>query len=130
MSSLPWLDADTVAARLPFPALIDALAEAFLHPIEAPTRLHGDLGSDPARPEQRDLLVMPAWVPGAEAGVKLVTLFEHNAERGAPRIQGLYILFHPDTGTPLAVLDAATLTTRRTAAASALAARHLARPDA
>ncbi|MBI1191426.1 MAG: ornithine cyclodeaminase family protein [Tepidisphaera sp.] len=130
MAELQYLDADEVTRRLPFPALIEALAEAFTHPIEAPPRLHGDLGSNPDRPEQRDLLVMPAWVPGAEAGVKLVTLFAHNDRRDRPRIQGLYVLFHPEHGTPLAVLDAAALTTRRTAAASALAARYLARPDA
>lgn len=142
MTTLPWLDADSVARRLPFAALIDALADAFEQSIEAPPRMHCDLGSAPERPEQRDLLVMPAWVPGAETGVKLVTLFEHNSEheseheseqnseRDRPRIQGVYVLFHPEHGGPQAVLDAATLTTRRTAAASALAARYLSRPDA
>lgn len=130
MNALPWLDADTVARRLPYAALIDALAAAFVQEVEAPPRMHCDLGSATERPEQRDLLVMPAWVPGAEAGVKLVTLFEHNGERDRPRIQGVYVLFDPEHGTPLAMLDAAALTTRRTAAASALAARHLARADA
>jgi ornithine cyclodeaminase len=130
MSSIEHLDAEIVAARLPWRGLIDALAAAFGQTIESPPRFHGDLGHPPGAPEQRDLLVMPAWFPGGEVGVKLVTLFEHNGERGRPRIQGLYVLFHPQDGTPLAILDAAALTTRRTAAASALAARHLAREDA
>ena len=130
MNDLPYIDADALAGCLNFPALIDALATAFTDPIETPHRLHGDLGAGPDGPEQRDLLVMPAWVPGGASGVKLVTLFEHNARRDRPRIQGVYVLFDPRNGTPKAVLDAATLTTRRTAAASALAARYLARADA
>ncbi|MEE4299138.1 MAG: ornithine cyclodeaminase family protein, partial [Pseudomonadales bacterium] len=130
MDAPEYIDAEAVVARLPFGALIDTLAHAFRRPVETPLRIHGDLGAAPGRPEQRDLLVMPAWVPAGEIGVKLVTLFEHNDQRGKPRIQGLYVLFHPEHGTPLALLDAAALTTRRTAAASALAARHLAREDA
>lgn len=130
MDAPEYIDAESVAERLPFDALIDALAGAFQRPVEAPLRTHGDLGAPPGVPEQRELLVMPAWVPAGEIGVKLVTLFEHNDRRGQPRIQGLYVLFHPEHGAPLALLDAAALTTRRTAAASALAARHLAREDA
>lgn len=130
MDAPMFLDADAVAARLPFPSLIDGLAEAFQRPVEAPLRIHGDLGvRSGAAPEQRELLAMPAWVPGGDVGVKLVTLFEHNDARDVPRIQGLYVLFDAETGTPAALLDAAALTTRRTAAASALAARHLARED-
>lgn len=130
MNAPEYMDAEAVAARLPFGALIDTLADAFQRPIETPLRIHGDLGAPADAPEQRDLLVMPAWVPAGEIGVKLVTLFEHNDGRGMPRIQGLYVLFHPEHGAPLALLDAAALTTRRTAAASALAARFLARDDA
>lgn len=56
--------------------------------------------------------------------------FPGNPARGLPAIQGLALLFDAETGTPLAVLDSAALTVRRTAAATAVAARHLARPDA
>jgi ornithine cyclodeaminase len=131
MDAPAFLDAAAVAERLPFGPLVDTLADAFRRPVETPLRIHGDLGVPTgAAAEQRDLLVMPAWVPGGEIGVKLVTLFEHNDARGVPRIQGLYLLFDAETGTPVALLDAAALTTRRTAAASALAARFLCRADA
>lgn len=136
MTAPDYLDARAVERRLPFPELIDALACAFAAaadgsaPVETPPRFHGDLGAVSAKAEQRDLLVMPAWTPGGAAGVKLVTLFEHNGRRHRPRIQGLYVLFHPEHGAPVALLDAAALTARRTAAASALAAGRLAREDA
>ena len=50
-----------------------------------------------------------------------------NAAKGLPSIQGTYLLFDGETGTPVAAADAAALTLRRTAAASALAASYLAR---
>ena len=134
MDKIPWLDADAVTRGLPWSDLIDGLDAAFRDTVETPVRLHGDLSAPSTgsgtSAEQRDLLVMPAWRPGAELGVKLVTLFEHNAQRHKPRIQGVYLLFHPEHGAPVAMLDAAALTTRRTAAASALAARYLARERA
>ena len=71
---------------------------------------------------------MPAW-DDAATGVKLVTIRPENRTRDLPTIQGLYVLFDGPTGTPCALLDGGALTHRRTAAASALAARYLARPD-
>jgi alanine dehydrogenase len=56
--------------------------------------------------------------------------FPENPHRfGLPTIQGLVLLFDADSGRPLAVMDSIALTALRTAAATALAARHLARPD-
>jgi len=52
------------------------------------------------------------------------------ASRGLPTIQGVLALFDASSGVPLAVMDAMAITTLRTAAASAVAARVLARPDA
>jgi ornithine cyclodeaminase len=77
---------------------------------------------------------MPAWTGtgGAEAGfigVKIVSVVPGNAAAGVPSVQGTYLL-SDFRGTPLSALDGARLTLWRTAAASALAARHLARPDA
>ncbi len=63
------------------------------------------------------------------AGVKWVSAFPENRGRGLPTIAGLIVLNDPETGLPLAVMDAGWITAKRTAAASALAARHLARPD-
>jgi thiomorpholine-carboxylate dehydrogenase len=69
---------------------------------------------------------------GAEPGlgVKLVAFHPGNAARGLPTHHGLVVLLRPETGEPLAVMDARPITAMRTAAASALATRALARPDA
>ena len=56
--------------------------------------------------------------------------FAGNAERGLPRIQGVIVLCDGDDGTPLAIMDSIEITRVRTAAATAVAARHLARRDA
>lgn len=56
--------------------------------------------------------------------------FFHNIERfGMPRIQGAVILADAENGFPLAILDSSEITIRRTGAATAVAAKHLARPD-
>ena len=72
---------------------------------------------------------MPAWQPGRALGVKVVTVFPANASRGLSAVQATYLLLDAETGSPRALLDGAALTRRRTAAASALAATYLARPD-
>ena len=73
---------------------------------------------------------MPAWREGGLLGVKLVTVFPGNRERGLASVGSSYLLCDGETGQHLALLDGDTLTARRTAAASALAASFLARPDA
>ncbi len=77
-------------------------------------------------------LVMPAYVDiesGEALAVKVVSLFDHNAARGIPRIQAAVVAFEPETGRPLALLEGATLTAIRTGAASGAATDLLARPD-
>src|SRR5262249_4621883 len=64
------------------------------------------------------------------AGCKWQSGDPENPGRGLPYIQGLYILNEDATGRPTAVMDAKWITAHRTAAASALAARYLARSDA
>jgi len=79
------------------------------------------------------LMLMPAasvTAPGGGAlGVKLVTFYAGNRARGHPTHMAVYVLLDAGTGRPLALLEAAGLTGLRTGATSALAARHLARPD-
>lgn len=116
------LDAAAIADALPYGRLIEALEVAFREGAEAPLRQHHDRGHG-------SLLVMPAWNRRL-AGVKLVTVTPENGALGLPSVQGSYVLFDQSTGVPLAALDGTELTLRRTAAASALAARYLARPDA
>lgn len=69
----------------------------------------------------------PAAVP--LGGIKVVTVMPGAVRKGASTVSAIYLLLDRDTGKPLAILDGEALTFRRTAAASALAARYLARPD-
>jgi ornithine cyclodeaminase len=71
---------------------------------------------------------MPAYLPSAGLGCKLVTLFPGNVDR--PTHQAEIVLFDPESGTPVAVMDGTYITAMRTAAAAALSARLLAREDA
>ena len=63
-------------------------------------------------------------------GVKLVSLFPDNPARGLSGHRGAVVLFEAETGGAVAMMDAGLLTAIRTAAASAVATRALARPDA
>ena len=122
------LDAREVAARLGRAPLIDALDRAFRSEFHAPDRQHYAVRDSPSGKDS--LLIMPAWQTGGSIGVKLTTVFPGNAAHGRPAVRAFYALFDATNGRPLAVLDGTELTRRRTAAASALAARYLARPDA
>jgi ornithine cyclodeaminase len=125
--------ADDIAAALTYPALIDALAAAFCGDVTAPARHHHTIAQSG---RDATLLLMPAWSDAAEAapgrylGCKILTVFPDNAAASKPSLYGTYILMSGDSGEPLAAMDARVLTAWRTAAASALAARHLARADA
>lgn len=120
--------AEDIHRALEYHTLADALSSAFAAgAIEAPLRHAHDVGTD-AVPGH--LLIMPAFRRGAQMGVKLVNVFPRNGEQGLGAVNGLYVLFDGATGVPMAVLESDALTNRRTAAASLLAARHLARPDA
>ena len=125
---MQFLDATAVHAALPYPALVDGLRDAFRAGCAMPTRHHHALGE--VAGAEATLLLMPAWTQGQDLGVKVVNVFPGNARQGLPAVAGLYLLFDGATGRPRAVLDGSALTLRRTAAASALAAGYLARPDA
>ncbi len=121
-----------VDAALDFPSLIDALAEAFRGGFHAPVRHHHAI----ERPGEATAttLLMPAWTTFGTGedflGAKIVNVFPGNGARGLPAVQGVYVLQSGVTGAPIATLDGTRLTVWRTAAASALAARYLARADA
>ncbi len=120
---LRFYAAEEVHAALDYAALAEALARAFAAGAQVPLRHVHRLG------DADSLLLMPAWSEDA-LGVKLVTVMPGNAARGAGTVQAIYVLLDRATGEPRALLDGEALTLRRTAAASALAARHLARDDA
>lgn len=79
---------------------------------------------------QGTLLVMPAWRAESYLGIKTVTIHPGNAQRGLPALHSTYLLHDARSGAPVALIDGNEITSRRTAAASALAASRLARPDA
>jgi ornithine cyclodeaminase/alanine dehydrogenase len=74
---------------------------------------------------------MPGFLEGMGAvGLKWVSGFPQNLPRGLPYISGLFVLNDAETGFPLSVMDCTWITGVRTGAASAVAARYLARPEA
>jgi ornithine cyclodeaminase len=123
------IDAAGVDAALTFPRLIAAIESALRAEIVVPVRHHHTIERAEGNATH---LLMPAWAreAGGYIGVKLVNVFPGNAARGLPSVMGSYVLMSGDTGAPLAVIDGTRLTLWRTAAASALAARSLARQDA
>lgn len=121
---LEVFDARETAHRLPFETLIPALERGFAETGEAPRRHHHTFSEEGAT-----LLLMPYWRIGEQLGVKLVNVVPANAGRGLPTVQATYLLADAVTGRWLAIMDGGEITSRRTAAASALAASFLARPD-
>ncbi len=123
------LDAAATASALDYAALIAGLREMFAAGVTAPLR-HAHGLPRPGEPDST-LLMMPAWMgDGSHGGVKIVNVVPGNAKRGLPAVTASYLLFDETTGAHVALFDGAALTGRRTAAASALAASCLARPDA
>ncbi len=116
-----------VVAALDPPSLVEALRQMFRAGAQMPACHHHAIPV-PGRADA-SLLVMSAWQAGREIGVKLLTIFPDNAARQEPSMTGAYLLFDGNTGKTLALMDGPALTLRRTAAASALAASYLARPD-
>lgn len=77
------------------------------------------------------LLTMPAYLGRSDAlATKMVAVYKHNPGRGLPVILAVIVAFDPATGAPLAIMDGVHVTAVRTGAASAVATKYLARPDA
>ena len=127
-SAIPFLDGDAIRAAVPIDDLLDAVEAAYRDVAagrdRSPLRSHVALGAG-------DLLIMPGVRDGgAGASVKLVTVVPGNAERDLPTLHALVVWFDAATGRPLALLDGGAVTAMRTGAASGVATRLLARPDA
>jgi alanine dehydrogenase len=126
------LNAADVRRALPMAEAIAALRTAFAAlasgRADVPPRTH-------LRIEEHDgdTLVMPAFLncdaSEAALAVKVVSVFPKNGEANLPRINAAVLVLDPTTGIPIALLEGATLTGIRTAAASALATDLLSRPD-
>jgi|HubBroStandDraft_3_1064219.scaffolds.fasta_scaffold01722_8 alanine dehydrogenase len=129
---LLYLGREEVEALLPMAECIEVMAETL-------RQVALGEGLQPLRsvlwlPDRRGLLgVMPGALGAAGEGLlglKVVTVFPGNHGRGEETHLGSVLIFEPELGRPLAILDAATITAIRTAAVSAVATRALAREDA
>lgn len=121
---MQFISSAEVARHAPYGPLIDALAAGLRTPIESPPRSHFHPNRDASA-----VLIMPAWKAHRMMGTKIVSIWPDNHLRGQSAVSAIYVLTSCKDGTPLAVIDGTELTLRRTAAAAALAARMLARPD-
>ncbi|MDQ0997802.1 ornithine cyclodeaminase/alanine dehydrogenase-like protein (mu-crystallin family) [Phyllobacterium ifriqiyense] len=125
-----------VDALLNWPDMINAIELAFRQGVIQPVRHHHTV----ERPDgaASTLLLMPAWSDfdalgdssKGYMGVKIVTVSPDNGAVSKPAVMGVYLLLDGKTGEPKALIDGQRLTLWRTAGASALAARYLAREDA
>ncbi len=119
---------DVEATGVQMQEIIEALDKTFQEKGEGRYEMPPKPGIHPGK--DSFMHAMPAYVPhfGA-AGIKWVSGNPTNQKKGLPYISGLLILNDPDTGIPLAVMDATWITGKRTGAASAVAAKYLARKD-
>ena len=127
--SLDIIDSQTVYDCISMEAAVPLMTEALQAPARGavlPPRV-----STPLLQDDQQLLLMPGALPDpAVVGVKTLTLFPANTAQGRPAIQGLISLFDANTGAPVALVDAASITAIRTAAATAAATQVLANPNA
>jgi ornithine cyclodeaminase/alanine dehydrogenase len=121
--------ADVEQVNLPMDLIIDRVEQVFVEKGSGRTEMPPKPGIH-TRPDAF-IHAMPAYVPAMEAaGMKWVSGYPENQAAGLPYISGLMILNDPRTGLPLCVMDCTWVTAQRTAAASAVAAKHLCRLDA
>lgn len=140
-SPLRFFDEQQVLAALDPDRLIEAIRDALIAlsagAVRQPLRTVMAFASDAEAPSDRSatiedhgMLFMKPAQAGAALATKLITWVPSNADRGAPSLAAIVVLFDSASGRPLAVLEANALTALRTAAATAVAAQALARPDA
>lgn len=128
--NIELIDAAAVRARLPMSACIEAMASA-MRAVSEGTMVAPPRMVLPLLDGAGHFFVMPGSMREPLVyGAKLISLHPDNLAAGRPAIQGFVALFDHATGAPVALLDGAAITALRTAAASALATRLLARADA
>jgi ornithine cyclodeaminase/alanine dehydrogenase len=129
MDKFLYLSAEDVAAvGISMKQIIAGLERMFVEKGRGAVEMPPKPGIHP-RPDSF-IHAMPAFIPAMEAaGIKWVSGYPLNRERGLPYISGLLVLNDPDTGIPIAVMDATWITAMRTGAATAVAAKQLARRD-
>ncbi|MEO0570825.1 MAG: ornithine cyclodeaminase family protein [Bacteroidota bacterium] len=130
MATPLFIDSDFIETNNSFVDLVHALKKAFaIKSTIVPQRHHHDFPS-PGKEKHSTLLLMPAWNPGEDSGVKVVTINPYNGDLGLPAIQGSYMYMDASNGQLKAIIEAKNLTAKRTAATSALASQYMSRKDA
>jgi ornithine cyclodeaminase/alanine dehydrogenase-like protein (mu-crystallin family) len=120
--------ADVVSVDLKMADVIQLLEKAFIEKGSGRVEMPPKPGIHPGEGDNF-IHAMPAYIPALDsAGMKWVSGYPGNTAKGLPYITGLLILNDPETGIPLAVMDCEWITAKRTAAATAVAAKRLARP--
>jgi len=115
--------------NIPMKDVINIVEEAFRQKAEGKAEVPPKPGIHPR--EDAFIHAMPAYLPTmGSAGVKWVSGFPENPKHGLPYISGLLILNDVENGFPICVMDCTWITAKRTGAATAVAAKHLAREDA
>ena len=117
------IDFDAVHRLAGVGDLVEPLRRVFTSRAVSPQRAHYALAGAHA---PHTLLLLPSWRPGGDIGVKIVTVFQDNADRQLPSVNAAYLLLSGQTGEPRAWIDGRALTLLRTAAVSALTADLLA----
>jgi ornithine cyclodeaminase/alanine dehydrogenase-like protein (mu-crystallin family) len=121
--------ADVQAVGVTMAEIIESLESAFHEKGKGRVEMPPKPGIHPGGGDNF-IHAMPAYIPALKsAGVKWVSGFPENYKRGLPYITGLLIYNDVETGLPLAVMDCIWITGMRTGAATAVAARYLARPE-
>ena len=120
---------DVRAAGLEMADIIQALEVAFDEKGRGKVEMPPKPGIHPGGGDNF-IHAMPAYIPALKsAGVKWVSGFPDNQKRGLPYITGLLILNDAETGLPISVMDCVWITAMRTGAATAVAAKYLARTE-
>jgi ornithine cyclodeaminase/alanine dehydrogenase len=120
--------ADVERLNISMKEVIRRVEEAFREKAAGRTEVPPKPGVHP----KKDAFIhaMPAYLQQMKAvGVKWVAGFPENPKMGLPYISGLLVLNDPDTGFPTCVMDCTWITAKRTGAATAVAAKHLAKKD-
>jgi ornithine cyclodeaminase/alanine dehydrogenase-like protein (mu-crystallin family) len=120
--------ADIERLNISMKEVIRAVEKAFLEKAEGKAEAPPKPGIHP----RKDAFIhaMPAYLPRMKsAGLKWVSGFPENPKRGLPYISGLLILNDTETGFPVCVMDCTWVTAKRTGAATAVAAKYLAKED-
>ena len=124
-----YLSEPEIRTHLRMPDLIDAMQQALIE--FSAGRVHQPVRTVLKFGTQNLFGLMPTYVPSLPAlGAKLVTVCPGNASRNLDTHQAVIVMLNPETGIAEAILDGRLITEARTAAVSAVSARHLARKNA